>query len=191
MIFEALIIGISIGLIKDGRIGNFSQVDFRALHFLLIGAVLQMIPFFINHLDIIVNYSNYMMFAGLILCMVFLLFNHKMSGFGIIIAGFLLNLAAYGLNHFKMPILILRSSQNMLAQLKFSIEIGEIKNYVLFDHAHEIFRFLGKFAFMPDWYPFTRFFGIGDVLIAIGIIIFIIKNMLIHKKSSFATKTFR
>lgn len=191
MIFEALIIGICIGLIKDGRIGNFSQIDFRGFYLLLIGGVLQMIPFFVNHLDFIVNYSNYMIFAGLILCMIFLLLNHKINGFRMIIFGFALNLAAYGMNQFKMPILILRSSQNMLAQLKFSIEIGEIRNYILFDHAHGFFRYLGKFAFMPQWYPFTPFFGIGDVLIALGILIFIVKNMLIHKKSSFATKTFR
>ena len=191
MIFEALIIGISIGLVKDGRLGNFSQIDFRAFYLLMMGAILQMIPFFANHFDFIVNYSNYMIFAGLILTMAFVLLNHKMNGFKMVILGFGLNLVAYGLNHFKMPILILNSSENLLAQLKFSIEIGEVKNYILFDHAHEIFRFLGKFAFMPDWYPFTKFFGIGDVLVALGIIFFIVKHMLIHKKSSFATKTFR
>lgn len=191
MVFEALIIGIVIGFIRDGRVNNFSFLDFKGFYFILLGALCEFLPFFMNQTNFISQNANYIVSVGMIFLFLFLELNYKLMGFKIIILGFLMNALAFFTNSFRMPILILRASQEHLKNLKFAIEVGEVNNYILFDRANPITRYLGKFVIMPDWYPFSKYFGIGDIVIMIGVIIFIVKYMEIHKKSSFGTKYFK
>lgn len=191
MVFEALMIGIVIGFIRDGRFNNFAFLDFKGFYFILIGALCEFLPFFMNQTNLISQNANYIVSVGLFFLFLFLVLNHKLTGFRIILLGFLLNTAAFLTNHFKMPILILKGSQEYLTNLKFAIEVGEVNNYILFDRANAITRYLGKFVIMPDWYPFSKYFAIGDVIIMAGMILFIVKYMEIHKKSSFGTKYYK
>lgn len=191
MVFEALVIGILTGFVRDGRIDNFSFIDFKGFYFILIGAVCEFLPFFVKETDFLFQNTNYIVFIGLIFVLLFLLLNFKLMGFRIITLGFLMNLSAYVTNGFRMPIMISKGVEIHLNNLKFAIEVGEINNYVLFDSANSITRYLGKFVIMPVWYPLGKYFGIGDIVIMIGVILFLVKYMEMHKKSSFGTKHFK
>lgn len=173
MWFEAVTIGIVIGLFRGGRLRNFENVHFKGMLLILLGLLIQMVPFFLHVIPWILTNAVYFSAAGLVLALFALLMNLKKKGLILVVLGTVMQLFVLVMNDFRMPIRLIDQSAARLVQLRLAIESGEISNYILFSDASHWSKWLGKLVIMPSAYPFTTAFGLPDILIAIGIIWFI------------------
>ena len=184
MFFEAIIIGIIFGWTKKGRLSNLSEINFKYYYLILISVMIQILPFFIENQNLIKNYK-YLSIISLIIVIVFVVLNLNKNGFFVVLLGTICHLIGYIINNFKVPVLININSSEKLLNLKFLIDINEIPNYKTYYEFENVNQYFGKIFIMPEWYPLTKYFSIGDVLVFIGIVLFIKNQMIIHKKSSF------
>lgn len=185
MWIEAILLGIVISFFKNGRLTNFSKLEFRFVYLLLIGLGLQLLPFFMNKNEFVLKNSKEIIFFGSVLIFAFYVLNLAKRGFIVIAIGSMMNLLALLTNSMRMPLLVGQNSIKYLLELKEGILSGDIVNYILFENANFITKFLGKTISMPSFYPFTKVFGIGDFVIAIGVVIFIVRQLTIHHRHSF------
>lgn len=173
MWFEAVSIGILVGLFRGGRLRNFENMHLKGTLLILLGMLIQMVPFFLHVIPWVLNNAVYFSAAGLVLALVALLMNLKKKGLVLVVVGTVSQLFVIVMNDFRMPIRLMNESAARLVQLRLAIESGEITNYVLFTDASHWSKWLGKLVIMPSAYPFTTAFGLPDVLIALGVIWFI------------------
>lgn len=177
MWIEVILIGIIIGLIRGGRLSNIGQVPTKGIILVAIGLLVQLIPFFLHRFDWVAKNATLFTIAGLLIALVAIALNLSQKGMWLILfGGFLQTLVLY-FHKFKMPIRLDQITSAQFAQMKLGILSEQIKNYTLFSDSSHWSRYLGKLFIMPDFYPFTKYFGIPDILIAIGVIFIIQSEM--------------
>ncbi len=170
MWIEALIVGLLISIVRGGRFSNLERSSLRGISVLVFGLVFQLLPFFLHGFAFFKQYAAMFSFLGLCLAALFIALNIKLPGMKLIMGGASLNLIVLSFHNFKMPIAITDTALVELAQMKLNITTGAIANYTMMSQSTSITRYLGKLWTMPAFYPFSRFFGIPDILVAIGVI---------------------
>ncbi len=189
MWIEAIAIGIIISLLRGGRFTNLSKSEMRGVLILVIGLILQLLPFFLHAVPFIKQNAAIFSFAGLLFALVFVLFNIKIRGMLLVLIGTLLNAVVLLFHNFKMPIQLNNATSAGFAQMKLNITTGAISNYMLMSDSTHITRYLGKLWTMPEYYPFSKFFGVPDILIAIGII-WLLQSALETKVANYGRRTY-
>lgn len=180
MWLEAVLVGLLIGIFRGGRLNQLEHLHLRGALFLVVGLLIQMVPFFL-HFKWISNHAVYFTAAGLVIALGVILFNVKAKGIPFVALGTGLQLMVLAFNSGKMPIRLLEETSARLVQLRLAIEAGEIANYTLFSASAHWTRFLGKIIVMPNYYPFSVAIGIPDILIGIGVAWFIQDCMMAYR----------
>jgi len=90
----------------------------------------------------------------------------------LILIGAIANFAAIVLNDGSMPIDITILEKMDFQNMLQSIEIGEMPNYINISEAHSFTVYLAKRFVTPIWYPIKQIFSVGDILIALGLLLF-------------------
>ncbi len=170
MWIEAIVIGLLLSVFRGGRFSNLERSSLRGIIVLVLGLVLQLIPFFLHGIAFFKQNAAVFSFLGICFAALFIALNIKLPGMKLIMGGTALNAIVLLFHNFKMPINLTDTTLVELAQMKLNITTGAIANYMNMAQSTSITRFLGKLWTMPAFYPFTRFFGIPDILIAIGVI---------------------
>jgi hypothetical protein len=178
MWFEAVLIGICIGLIRGGRLNQLDNLNFKGSLFIVLGLLIQLVPFFLHPISFIKDNAMYFTFSGLLLALLVLILNIKRAGIIFVILGSALQVFVLLMHDLKMPIRLMQESSVKFVQMRLSIEAGEIANYILFSQSDHWSRYFGKLVVLPSYYPFSQAIGLGDVLIALGIIWFIQSEMI-------------
>ncbi|MCK8059433.1 MULTISPECIES: DUF5317 family protein [unclassified Fusibacter] len=173
MWFEAILLGLIIGVIRGGRLSNLENSHVKGAMLIVLGLLLQLIPFFLHAVEFVATNAKYFTIAGLAMAIIALLLNLKKRGIWLVGLGAILQVVVLILNDMLMPIRLAGATSAKLVQMRLAIESGEIANYVLFNQSTHWSKFLGKTILMPDVYPFTVAIGIPDLIIAIGMILFI------------------
>lgn len=176
MIVEAVFFGIILGYLKRGNLKNLNQVKIKGIYFAVTVLILDFIlRIFIlnvkseisNRLFYIYPYVNLFIYFIFI---AFLEFNRETKFFRIIESGFLLNFLPMFLNRGKMPV----SSEAMM-KIGKSSEIFLLENNLLLGHS--LLNENTRFKILSDIIPFKIFIpkviSIGDIVITIGIVLFI------------------
>ncbi len=189
MWLEAIFIGIVISIFRGGRFSNLAQSNLRAVFVLIIGLVLQLTPFFLHGIPFIKQYAAQFSFAGLLFALVFIALNIKISGMPLVLIGSLLNGIVLLFHNFKMPINLSAATSASFAQMKLAIASGAVSNYVLMSESTHFSKYLGKLWLMPQYYPFGKFFGIPDVIIAIGVI-WLLQDAFKNKVPDYGRRTY-
>lgn len=188
MFVEAVIIGLLIGLLRGGRMANLAKVHLKGGVILFALLILQLSMVFWGRFEWIIPYRTHIAFGLSLLIFLVASISLSKSTAYLLPLGALLNLLAMSFNAFKMPVLLPSSGSPYYQTLKSAITSGEIFNYMLFQDAHPWLRFLGKVIPLPEWYYGLGVLSIGDVLIAIGLILFIqfeMNNTMYFRRSTF------
>ncbi|MGM0379422.1 MAG: DUF5317 family protein [Bacillota bacterium] len=183
MFIEGIILGLIIGIIRNGRISNLFDLNFNGWYLILLGFFIQYTPMILNILKIDFLSYKYFLITGNLLILIVLLINYKISGSLIIMFGGILNLLGYALNNFKMPIIKNAASDKLIT----GIESGKIITFKLIDNLNTSTHFLGKIIKLPDFYPLLDFISIGDIVMTIGIVFLVsneMKKVYFQRKSS-------
>ncbi|SHJ67290.1 DUF5317 domain-containing protein [Paramaledivibacter caminithermalis] len=178
MFIEAVILGIIIGLVRNGSIRNISMTKIRGWFLIVLAFLIQIFLMIMPNISIVKIYGRYFYVASLALIILTLLINLNKKGMWIILIGAIFNFIVIFMNDFKMPIslegLKLAGLQNMIDGIKS----GDIINYMPLNEVGNWTKHLGKYIVIPKPYPMAKVISVGDVLISLGIIMLVQGEML-------------
>lgn len=172
MYIEAVIIGIIIGMIRNGKFTNITDIRLRGLFLVILSVAVQISPIFLVKIESMNEYLYLFPFVSLVLMTLAILFNISRKGMKIIFLGSLLNIAVMALNNFYMPIDFSSLEWAGLTPLLESIKSGSVIAYMNLENATTAGTYLGKILPLPSFYPLSKVLSIGDILITLGIVFF-------------------
>jgi len=174
---ESVIIGIVVGLVQKGRISNIGITGIRGWYIVLIAFFLGISPMFSINSPFFGDFGIYINIISLLMVFGVLIWNFDKKGFWIIIIGAGLNIVTILLNHFHMPIYMEGLRIAGMGDMIMGIESGEIINYVSMESIDTWSRFLGKLIIVPKPYPLPKLLSVGDLLMSLGIILYLKSEM--------------
>lgn len=192
MVFDGIFIGLIVGLIRGGfrhGLHQFSKIRLKGGWIFPVLLIIQLIIFkFQDNSDILAAASNYVFMIIYIVGMMFLWLNRDLKGFGSILAGVFLNFLVMAVNGGRMPVSLQAASvldPYFVDMLKNGTVIT--KHFLLDDST--LLPFLGDIIPLSPPYPRTQAISIGDIVMNIGIFIYIVHLMSDgHKKSGSSEK---
>ncbi|MDC3417700.1 DUF5317 domain-containing protein [Aquibacillus salsiterrae] len=181
MVIDGIIISLVIGLLRKGSLSWITNPKlFKYGWVFPILLLVQLITFsFQNQFSWLGGISNYLFVLVYIIGLFFLWTNRDQQGFYIIFAGVLLNFIVMAVNGGRMPV----SEEASLILDPMYVEA--IKNGYYAKHAllteSTLVPFLGDIIPITSPYPRSQVISIGDVIMNIGIFLYIQEKMLAHK----------
>lgn len=180
MILEAIILGIIIGIFRNGRWHNLMGIEFKGWYLIFLGAALQIIPIAATRLTERFAILSWTPFVALLLIWVAVIMNWKLKGFRLLAFGAALNLLVMAANGGKMPIHLDWAQASGITTIVESVKSGTMANLMPFDQAGTALRWLGKIIPIPRPYPLAKMLSIGDLIMTIAIVYFIQGEMVFY-----------
>lgn len=183
--FTALIIitSILVALARGGRFSNFARLEFNHIWLLFLPLLFQIIAFspLGDYLILDTPIAKYLYFLSMALAAVALWLNRRLPGAPWIAAGFALNFLAISLNGGFMP--VSETARQIAGQAPL---LGRDKNTIPMTSS-TLLPWIGDVIPIPGFLPFASVFSLGDLLIAIGGIIFIQRALVLPKSGAGST----
>jgi len=180
----AVVIGIVIGLLRLGNVRNLARLDLHGLWLIPIALVAQLLIFPLGkNPPIISTCAGWVHVLSYLLLLVFVLVNLRHWQLFIMGVGLILNLVVIAFNGGWMP-----ASENALraagmdAVADTLVSDSFYTNIILMGESTRL-NFLGDRLYLPKCIPLASAFSIGDLLLAIGIILLLGMKMASPKKS--------
>jgi hypothetical protein len=173
LLLYAVAAGMLLGRVTGGRLEALGTVRFRLWWLALGGLVFQVLLFAPPIADRIGPLGPPLYVASSALVFVALLLNLREPGFALIALGAALNLAVIVANGGYMP-----SSPEAWLRLngEATVPSESYTNSALIDQ-HTLLPWLGDVFVLPRPLPFANVFSIGDVLIGLGAVTFLVRAM--------------
>lgn len=179
MVFDGIIISFIVGLFRKGNLRGLAQLKLKWGWVFPLLLVIQLIVFvFQNKIKFLGQVSGFIYIAVYVLGLLFLFMNRKNPGFIFILIGVFLNFLVMVINGGRMPVSIDAASvlePGYVEALKQSLYA---KHQMLTSSTK--LGFLGDIIPLSDPYPRTQIISIGDVIMNIGVFVFIQYLMLNH-----------
>lgn len=166
----AVLLGLLLGLLVGGRPAGLAAIRFRWAWLAILGFAIQVVLFAGPVSDRVGDVLGPIVYVGsTALVLVAVLRNVRLPGLAIVAAGAASNLTAIIANGGYMP---------AGAAARAEVGQGAITTYsnskVI---ANPVLEPLTDVLALPAWLPFTNIFSIGDLLIAIGVVVAIVVPM--------------
>lgn len=173
LLVYAILAGLLLGRLLGGRVAALERVTFHWWP-LALGGLLFQVLLFSDLLGARVGDALPALYvASTLVVLVAAVRNARQPGFALVVLGAALNLVAILSNGGLMP-----SSPEARLALNGSLELGSRwTNSTLAAEGTTQFAFLGDVFVLPRPLPFANAFSIGDVLIALGAMAFLIRAM--------------
>lgn len=165
--------GLLLGRLFGGRVGNLEHLRFVWWQLALAGLVVQTVIFFTPVQGVMGTLGPVIYVASTIVVLVALLRNLRLPGLAIIAAGAILNLIPIVANGGYMP----SSPEIWLALTGVAAVPVEGYSNVALIGPGTLFPFLGDVFMFPRPLPMATAFSLGDAVIAVGAIIFLVNAM--------------
>jgi len=178
----ALILGLLIGFLRRGNLGNLARIELKGVWLILAALVIQILIFPLGSSAPLVQiWTEALHMLSYAFLLAFIVLNHRHLGLLIMGAGLVSNILVISVNGGYMPASTsaLRNAgmENVAQFLEQNLRHG---NTVLMS-AHTNLNFLGDLFSVPASVPFATAFSIGDLLLALGIIVFLAMEMPAHR----------
>jgi hypothetical protein len=170
MFIDGVVIGVIIALIMGGKLSNLLSISIKYSWLILIGFSIQFAAIFIfpDHLLMAIIISNVALLS-------FCYLNRKQIGFNYMTIGILLNVIVMLANGGRMP--VEPDAAKILSPEDFpELVAGEYGKHVVISTETHL-NFLGDIFFLNHPYPRPIIISIGDIILSIGIILFLYKSM--------------
>lgn len=165
IILVAIPIGIIVGLLVRGRIGNLAGFRFRWAWVAVAGLMIQVVLFSQAGDEIAGSAGPAIYVASTAAVLLAVLRNIRLPGMAVVALGSISNLAAIVANGGFMP-----ADAGALAAAGFA-DAGSHTNSVVLEHP--ALQPLTDIFAIPAGIPFANVYSVGDVLIGVGIVILI------------------
>lgn len=166
------------GLLRGGELDRLSHISIEGIFLFAIALLLRLGVWLIGILEYssILKYAPHLIIISYLLLIFVSIRNIKLHGFKYIILGLLLNCFVIALNGGRMPVLF---KQSMLENIDVT-GLSGIESRVIhyFMDSNTLFAFLGDVIAMPKPFPTNNLISVGDIMIFVGLFIFIQKTMM-------------
>ena len=168
-ILYAILIGLVLGFVLGGRLSGLATLDFRWPWLAIGGFLVQLVLFSDAVRERAGDLGPPLYVASTVAVLIAVIRNVRIPGMALVALGAASNLAAIVANGGYMP-----ASEGAFAALGGGLNPGYTNSAIVPNPALEPLTDL--FA-LPSWLPFANVFSIGDVLIALGVVIVIAAGM--------------
>jgi Family of unknown function (DUF5317) len=168
-ILYAVLIGLVLGFVLGGRLSGLATVDFHWPWLAIGGFVVQLVLFADPVRSIVGDLGPPLYVASTGAVLIAVIRNIRIPGMALVAVGAGANLAAIVANGGFMP-----ASEAAFAALGSGLNAGYTNSTIVADPALEP---LTDVYALPTWLPFANVFSVGDVFIAIGVVIVIVSAM--------------
>lgn len=177
MIFVIVVaIAIIIAVICGGRLENLLQCKFKHSWLVILAASIKIISFSSLHKFFAISevHTPYLRIISMLMVVLFIGLNISLRGLWLVGLGLTCNLLPIMFNGGYMPV-----KKEYIPLIASNEDLGNLSSglpaYNFIPTSSETsFSFLADVFLMPDWVPMSKVFSIGDVLITIGGIIFVV-----------------
>lgn len=173
LLLYSIAAGLIVGRLLGGRVGNLEQVHFVWWQLALAGLIVQLVLFADPVQERVGAEGPVIYVISTLAVLVALLRNLRQPGLAVIAVGAVLNLIPILANGGYMP-----SSPDVWRELTGSptLPVEHYSNVVLIG-PHTPFAFLGDIFAFPRPLPMATAFSLGDAVIAVGAVIFLVHAM--------------
>jgi Family of unknown function (DUF5317)/Major Facilitator Superfamily len=162
-LLPSLVVGLALAAALGGRIGRVANVQFR-LTWIVVGALATQVVLFSGTVELSDAMAGWVHVGTYVALIAFAAANLHLRSLWLILLGLLANALAIGANGGYMPV-------SQTAAQAAGIELGNDTNV---SASAERLRFLGDVFALPSQLPLANVFSIGDVLIGVGMVAFIV-----------------
>ncbi|MFD3447584.1 DUF5317 domain-containing protein [Microbacteriaceae bacterium 4G12] len=183
MVFDGIFISLLVGFLRKGNLKGLADLRLKGGIIFPLLLLIEVLVFnFQNKFMVVKNFSNFIYIFIYIIGLLFLYMNRKQSGFSLIFIGVLLNFIVIVTNGGRMPVSLEAASILDPMYTEVLKEGVYAKHQALTASTH--FAFLGDIIPITKPYPKTQVVSIGDIVMNIGIFIFIQRLMIPKKQLS-------
>lgn len=179
MLVESVGASLVVGKIRGGSFSNIKDAQLEKWYFFVSAFAVEFSAIFMASRNVSFFRENILYIHALsyILLFIGIYHNRSQTAFRIIFVGVFLNFVVIMANGGQMPV----SGEAMvsigLVDNMLSIKNGEVITHTLINDRTAL-RFLGDIFVLPKPYPRPKIFSIGDIIMALGIFVYIQKNMI-------------
>ncbi|NSW91694.1 MAG: DUF5317 domain-containing protein [Firmicutes bacterium] len=177
-ILYAVILGIIIGYLVGGKVKFIVQKPLKHIWLAISGFLIQIL-IFSNITGFQFEKTTMVILYGIsyILILSFVFINRKVPGIMLIGIGIILNATVIFLNGGHMPASIESLEKTSIGKQAEILRQGSTTNNSQTITEDTLLPWLGDIFYIPSWMPFSNVFSIGDVLIAVGVCVYLILGM--------------
>ena len=168
-ILYAVPVGLLLGLLLGGRLAGLGEIRFRWAWLAVLGFAFQVLLFSEPVTERVGDLGPPLYVASTALVFVAVLRNLPIRGMPLIVLGAGCNLAAIVANGGYMP-------ASPTAAAEMGREVSEAYSNTAIMESPALWPLTDVIP-LPDWLPFTNIVSIGDILIAVGIVVVIVAAM--------------
>ncbi|MBA1336364.1 MAG: hypothetical protein HPY66_2799 [Firmicutes bacterium] len=174
-----VVLSILIGFLRGGKLSHLIKKPLKFQIFVVLSFLIQIAIFSkladMSHLSrfsiIFLHVISY------VLLLLFTLLNWKIAGIPIIGTGILLNAIAIFSNGGYMPALADNLLKTAAGKGSEAVAYGGAVNNSIQITDSTRFPWLCDIFVLPSWLPFSNVFSVGDIIIAVGVSIYLVINM--------------
>lgn len=178
--------GLILGKVNGGRFRNLERLRIRAWPLIILAFILQIYPMFTGEALFFEKFHFYAYGASYLLLIICILFNMDQKGVWLILIGLLMNTIVIFLNKMQMPVSFEGLKMAGLEEMVKGISEGKILHLTPLEDIKNWTRILGKYIVIPKPYPLSKVLSIGDLLMTLGIILWVRGEM---ARSIFSQRT--
>jgi hypothetical protein len=168
-ILYSLFIGLAIGFAMGGKASGLTELTFRWRYAVLGGIATQVLLFSTPLNEMVGPLGPPIYVASTALVLAAILVNRQITGMPVVALGAISNLSAIIANGGYMP-----ADPGAMAALGQTIPDSYSNSALV---AHPALRPLTDIFALPGWLPFANVYSIGDVVIAVGVVVVIVAAM--------------
>lgn len=176
-----VVLGIVIGYAAGGRLSNLLHRPLRYSYLAISALVIQLVIFsdfpFVELIKGAIVPFHFVSYACLL---AFVLLNRRHAGVVLAGLGIFLNSFVIFINGGYMPTFAENIKNTSMAGNAEAVSQGEAVHNSMQATGDTLFPWLGDIFYLPSWFPLSNVFSIGDILIAVGICLYLIMSMQSH-----------
>jgi hypothetical protein len=179
LLVESVGASLVVGKLRGGSFSNMKDTQLEKSYFFISGFAVEFLTVFMAARNVSFFRDNIMYIHALsyILLFIGIYYNRSQTAFRIIFIGIFLNFVVIMANGGQMPVSEEAMISIGLVDNMLSIKNGEVITHTLIND-RTVLRFLGDIFVLPKPYPRPKIFSIGDVVMALGIFVYIQKIMI-------------
>jgi hypothetical protein len=174
----AVLLGLLLGFLRRGSLANLAGLELRGLWLIFIALAIQLLIFPLGRAEPLVKVgTGYLHLLSYLLLLIFIGLNWRYYEILLMGAGLALNLLVIAINGGYMPASAAALRRAGLERVAEILEQGLHHGNTVLMSSKTKLNFLGDWLYLPSSVPLANAFSVGDLLLALGIILFLAIEM--------------